>query len=98
MIFNITLGEAYFNQGFINIRKIYQEYFGPHGSIINVYLGSWNVIPYEAIISRTDQPRQYPRIRLRINYTRWVQQIHQQGDNLIIEILNPDYPNSILIR
>jgi len=45
MVFNITLGLAYYNQGFINIKQRYNEYFGQNNSIITVYLGSWNEIP-----------------------------------------------------
>jgi hypothetical protein len=31
-------------------------------------------------------------------YTTWVQNSHQQGEDLTVEILNPNYPNSILLR
>lgn len=98
MTFIITLGTAYFNQGFINIKVRYNDYFGPHNSIINVYLGSWGVVPFEARINRTAQPLGTPRIMMGYNYTHWVQQNHIQGENLICEILNPNYPNSILLR
>lgn len=97
MVFNITLGVAYYSQGFINIKQRYNEYFGQNNSIITVYLGSWNEIPIEARIDRTAQPTGTPRIMMGIFYTTWVQQNHRQGDDLIIEILNPTYPNSILI-
>ena len=98
MIFNVSLGMAFYNQGFIYIKKRYQEYFGSHDSIIDIYLGSWNEVPIEGRINRTAQPGESPRIMMGTFYTTWVQQNHRQGDNLIIEILNSNYPNSILIR
>ena len=79
-------------------RKKSQYNFGQNNSIIIVYLGSWNQIPIEARIDRTAQPTSTPRIMMGTFYTTWVQQNHRQGDNLIIEILNSNYPNSILIR
>lgn len=97
MIFNITLGTAFYNQGFIYIKTMYQEHFGPHDSLIDVYLGSWDEVPFEAIINRTAQPSESPRIMMGTFYTSWVQQNHQIGEDLIVEILNPNFPNSILL-
>ena len=98
MIFTVRLGIAYYNQGFINIKQRYQEYFGDDGSLIIVYFGSWNSTPLEANINRRAQPTGTPRIMMGVFFTNWVQQNHQQGENLIVEILNPNFPNSILIR
>jgi hypothetical protein len=97
MTFNIRLGAAFYNQGFIYIKKRYQEYFGSHDSNIKIYLGSWNEVPLEGRINRTAQPSGSPRIMMGITYTNWVQINHQQGENLTVEILNPNHPNSILI-
>jgi|688.fasta_scaffold1061649_2 hypothetical protein len=98
MIFNITIGTAYFNQGFVNIQKRYSEYFGLNNALILVYLGSWDEVPFEARINRTAQPSGSPRIMMGNLYTTWVHQNHRLGDNLICEILNPNCTNSILIR
>ena len=98
MIINARLGVAYYNLGFFNIKLRYDMYFGPNNSIIDVYLGSWNTIPIKARIDRTTQPNRTPRIMMGITYTNWVQVNHQQGENLTVEILNPNYPNSILLR
>lgn len=98
MTFNIRLGVAYQNLGFVNIRLRYDMYFGQNSSIINVYLGSWDATPIQARIDRTTQPNRTPRIMMGKNYTNWVQSNHQQGDNLTIEILNLNYPNSILLK
>lgn len=97
MIINVRLGVAYYNQDFFNIKLRYDMYFGPNNSIIDVYLGSWNTIPIQARIDRTTQPNRTPRIMMGKIYTNWVQNSHQQGESLTVEILNPNHPNSLLI-
>jgi hypothetical protein len=104
MIILVKIGIAYYNQGFINIRVFYQEYFPQHGGHITVYLDSWDNLPITLpqgnpiTINRNANPNNTPRIYMGGNYRAWVQRNFQQIDTMIVEILNPDRPNSILLR
>lgn len=99
MIFTVKLGEAYLKKGFINIMKRYERYFGQHNEPIQVHLGSWgNVIPFDCVINRTINPNGTPRIYMSSPYMIWVQATYRKGNELKVEILNPEYPNAILIR
>ena len=98
MTIKIKLGEAYFNNGFIYIRKKYQDYIGIHGSYINVFLGTWDSNPIISKINRTAQSSNSPRIMIGSDFTNWVQSNHNKGDYLSVEILNSNYPNAILIK
>jgi hypothetical protein len=95
---SITLGIAYFNQGFVNIRVAHQHFFGVHGTFLNVYLGNWQNQPILATINRTANRNGTPRIMIGVLYVEWVQANHHIGENLIVTINNPQYPNSILIQ
>lgn len=64
MTFIINIGQANYNNGFINISKRHEEYFGAHQSKINIYLSNWQTNPIEAIVNRTHQPAKTPRIHI----------------------------------
>ena len=105
MKFTITVGIAYMNQGFVNIRQRYSEYFGEDNSEIKVYLGSWesksliNSAQNNCYINRRANPNGTPRIMMGAIFTRWMAENHQIADLLVVEILTDSYPtNSILIK
>lgn len=94
----VKLGVAYFNQGFVYIENTYSKYFGNHDEIIKVYLGSWNSTPIDGRLNRKDQNSHSPRVMMGVPFRNWVQAHYKQGDQIKIELLNPKYPNAILIR
>jgi hypothetical protein len=98
MVFTIKIGIAYYNMGFINIKKRYDEYFGIHESTITVYLNTWDTSPFTAKVNRTHQPIGTPRIIMGNEFKIWIKKNHKIGDNLIIEMDSQNYPNAILIR
>ena len=94
----ITLGEAYYNRGFINIPIEYDLFFGHHNTPIVTYLGGWGLNAINGIINRMDNPNYSPRIRMGINYTHWIHANHNIGDIILVSFNNPTHPNSILIQ
>lgn len=93
----IKIGSAYYSQGFINIKKRYQEYFGDDNSDIKIYLGSWNTESFNAKINRRAQLNGTPRIMMGIKYTEYVQRFHKKGELLKLYLDNDKYPNSLLV-
>lgn len=98
MIIKIRLGEAYYKNGFIYFKKEYQDHFGDHDSYVNVCLGNWNSVPLKAKINRNAQPSHSPRLMMGSEFTKWIQTNYNLGEFVSVEILNPKYPNSILMR
>lgn len=94
----IKLGIAYYSQGFINIKKRYEEYFGPDNSDIDVYLGTWDSEPVKGKVNRRAQVIGTPRIMIGYRYTDYVQKTNNLGGTIKVQILNAKYPNSILIQ
>ncbi len=79
--FYIKLGVAYFNQPFINIKKINQDFFGEHLSQLDVHLGNWDSVPINSKINRKANPNQTPRIIFEgSDYNRYIQANHEMGD------------------
>lgn len=98
MVLTVKLGVAYFNQGFINIQKRYSEYFGNDNEIIKIHLGTWDEVIIEGRINRTAQNSGAPRIIMGSKFTTWVQKNYNFNEIITIVILNPQYPNKILIK
>jgi hypothetical protein len=93
----VKLGVAYYTQGFVNIKKRYEDYFGGDQSEIIIYLGTWTSEPFAARINRRAQIIGTPRIMMGTRYTEYVKANHKLGETIKIEFMNPNYPNSILI-
>jgi hypothetical protein len=98
-MFTVTLGKAYYYDGFINIRVRYQEHFGEDKEPMTVHLGEWgNINPYECRIDRTTNNNSTPRIYMSTHYIHWVQATYKFGDEMKVEILNSDYTNAMLLQ
>lgn len=94
-----TLGIAYYTKGYINIPVTYCQHFDPDDNMpIIIYLGNWMENSINGIVNRTDNRNNSPRIRMGVNYTRWVQAKHKQGGSILVSFDNPLYPRSILIQ
>lgn len=98
MVLTVKLGIAYYNQGFINIQKRYSEYFGNDNESIKIHLGSWEEVIIDGHINRTAQNSRAPRIMMGSKFTTWVQANYNFNEIITIIILNPQYPNQILIK
>lgn len=93
----IKLGTAYYSQGFINIKKRYEEFFGLDNSDLYVYLGTWESEPIKAKVNRRAQLIGTPRIMIGSRYTDYVQKTNKLGGTIKVQMLIDEYPNSILI-
>jgi len=96
--FHIQIGQAYFNNGFINIPLEHQHHFGNEGELLTVYLGAWdqNMIN-NAWIDRHNMPNGVPRIHMGVLFTNWIQAEYQIGQELMITLDEVNFPNAILI-
>jgi hypothetical protein len=81
----ILLGEAYYNQGYFNIRQKFSNIFAKNKSLISIQLGDNSEI-IEGYINRTANPNKTPRIMIGIKYTNWIQTNYLKGDILTIEV------------
>ena len=74
--FDIQLGETYYNEGFINVRKEFSDNFGEHNSYIKIQLDKGVTIFGK--IDRNAQENNSPRIRFEgefhKNYLSWIKQ------------------------
>ncbi|TCC99973.1 hypothetical protein [Pedobacter psychroterrae] len=86
----ITLGKAYYNQGFFNIPKQYDYLFNNDKTPISIQLGSPSENIITGYINKTANRNFAPRIMCGINYTNWVQGEYKQGDSMVIEVINKD--------
>jgi len=87
---SLKLGVAYYNQGFFNIGKQYQDLLGLDGSTIKVQLGENTEHTITCYINRTANPIGTPRIMCGIDYTNWIQTTYQLGDTLVVDIMADD--------
>lgn len=87
----VTIGQAYYNDGFFNIRKRYSELFGSDLSKIKIQLGDNNTDIIEGYVNRTANSNGTPRIMAGKNYTEWIQNNFNQGDIFKIEMINSHY-------
>ena len=87
----VKIGEAYYNQGFFNIRKKHCDLFSKnHLEPINIKLGENNENIIIGNINRTANSNGTPRIRAGIEYKNWVQKNFKMGDIFKIEIIDKD--------
>ena len=84
--FEITLGQAYYNQGFFNIRVKHSDKIGADKENITVNLGDIKTIT--GYINRTANSNKTPRIMCGKEYTNWIKSNFRQKDNLIVDILS----------
>ncbi len=86
--FEVSLGKAYYNQGFFNVRVEYSELFGSDGSKIEIRLGN-EANPTSGYINRTANGNGTPRIMTGKRYTEWIQSNFRMGDVLKVDVLTP---------
>jgi hypothetical protein len=87
--FEITLGQAYYNQGFFNVKQIYSNQFGADKAIIEIQLGGNQNKIIQGYINRTANSNGTPRIMGGKILSEWIKSNFKQDDNLIVDILSP---------
>ncbi len=87
--FEVSLGRAYYSQGFFNVKQNNAENFSVDKSIIEVQLGNNPENTIQGYIDRTSNPNGTPRIMIGKPYTDWIQNNFKQGDILEVDIKSP---------
>lgn len=90
MIISITLGKAYYYQGFFNIKIAYNHLIAGNGEPIKIQLGINGVI-IEKLINRTASPNGTPRIIAGIQYSQWIQTNYKLGDQMRVQIVSQNF-------
>jgi len=85
--FDISLGKAYYNQGFFNVPVQYQELFGSDGEQIEIYLGDVEST-VKGYINRTANTNATPRIMGGKDMTQWLKEGFNQGDSIKVDVLS----------
>lgn len=85
--FQLQLGTAYYNQGFINVPIKFSEVLGKDGEKIQIYLAD-SPNPILGYINRTATGNQAPRIMGSMVLKRWIQENRQQGQFITVNLLD----------
>jgi hypothetical protein len=87
--FDVTLGQAYYNQGFFNIRQQFSELIGTDKSTIEIQLGSNTDKVIQGYINRTANNNGTPRIMGGTELRNWIKKNFKQNDTIKIDIISP---------
>jgi hypothetical protein len=86
--FDVVLGQAYYNQGFFNVRRKYSHLFGTDKSIIDIYLGSGIDRMIQGYINRTANSNGTPRIMGGKTLKDWIKDNFKPNENITVEIIS----------
>jgi hypothetical protein len=86
--FEVTLGKAYWSQGFFNVGVSYEKYFGEHGKAIDIYLENMDQ-PVRGLINRTVNTNDTPRIMGGVKVKEWIQRNARRGGTIKVTVLSP---------
>ena len=89
--FPVILGQAYYNQGFINIRKFYSPNIGADKSPIIIQLGNEPDNTINGYINRTANPNGTPRIMGGQKLTSWIHNNFEYGELLYVQIIDSTF-------
>jgi hypothetical protein len=87
--FEIILGQAYYNQGFFNVKQQYSGIFGADKSIIEIQLGNNIKDTIQGYINRTANNNETPRIMGGKVLSEWIKSNFKQNDTLVVNVLTP---------
>ena len=87
--FEITLGQAYYNQGFFNVTKDFSDKFGADKTVVEIQLGNNQESIIQGYINRTANRNGTPRIMGGKKLTEWIQDNFRKDDIMSIDILTP---------
>ncbi|MBL4620596.1 MAG: hypothetical protein JKX88_10925 [Marinicaulis sp.] len=85
--FELKIGKAYYNQGFINVGVSFAKYFGNHNTSIEIYLGNYEN-SVSGHVNRTANSNGTPRIMGGVSVRDWIQKNTRIGDYIGVEILS----------
>ena len=86
--FIVTIGQAYYNDGFFNVRVKNSELFGKDKSPIKIQLGNNSDKIIAGYVNRTANNNGTPRIMAGFEYTKWIKENFKQGDIFKVEMIN----------
>jgi len=87
--FEISLGKAYYTQGFFNVKQAYSEKFGTDKSVIEIQLGENPENLIKGYINRTANSNGTPRIMGGKTLSYWIKSKFKQNEMLLVSILSP---------
>lgn len=86
-VFDLRLRKSYFNGGFINIPKKYNNLFAAHGEPIEIIFSNYVSNDF---IDRTTNNSNSPRIHGRNQLKKWFQTNFKMNDLIHFEVINPN--------
>lgn len=90
--FVVTIGKAYYFDGFFNVRVKHSELFGKDLSDIIIELGENSEIFCQgAYVNRTANTNNTPRIMAGKAYRNWIKENFVQGCIFKVRIIKSDY-------
>ena len=86
---NISLGQAYYNQGFFNVVREYSNLFGSDNSAIEIQLGKNGETTIQGYINRTANKNGTPRIMGGKEFRNWIRNNFNFNDTMKVDVLSP---------
>lgn len=86
--FQISLGKAYYNQGFFNVKQKYSNLFGDDKEQIHIQLGIDTDKIIQGSINRTANKNGTPRIMGRRELTSWIKSNFNPNDIIKVDIIS----------
>ena len=86
---DISLGQAYYNQGFFNIGVEFSPMIGPDNATIDIQLGSNADKTIQGYINRTANRNGTPRIMGGKELKKWIKSNFKPNDILKVDIISP---------
>ncbi|MEI7825774.1 MAG: hypothetical protein WCI01_10770 [Chlorobiaceae bacterium] len=87
--FSLVLHPTYYREGFFNVRKPFEGYFGDHGEEMTLFLGN-DAQPILGFINRKSANKNHtPRIYGRTALSDWFQRNFSEKGEITIEVMSP---------
>ncbi|HMR81585.1 MAG TPA: GIY-YIG nuclease family protein [Niabella sp.] len=86
---SISLGQAYYNQGFFNVGREYSQMFGADNATIDIQLGSSGDTTIQGYINRTANKNGTPRIMGGKELRNWIKSNFKINDTMKVDIISP---------
>jgi hypothetical protein len=89
-VLQVTIGNAYLNQGFFNVGVAYTDLFAGDNAVIEIQLGNDTDNVINGYINRrANQPTDSPRIMGGRLLKRWIQDTFNLNDTMNVEVISP---------
>jgi hypothetical protein len=87
--FDVAIGQAYYNQGFFNVKQRYSDQFSADKAIIEIKLGDNPNDIIQGYINRTANSNGTPRIMGGKILSEWIKKHLSKDENMKVDILSP---------